>query len=186
MQRNILLALMLFLPFAAGADQATDEAVTEILKKNIRMVRHLALNPLLVEAAQRQNAGAAGPDTRADAGPLPDTAIGEARRAGPRQGYHSLMMQGFIDRHDDFSQAVLTDREGTNVAAYPSAGDYWQDEEDGWRNAFNEGRGQVYISPLEQDPATGVISTYIAAPVLRRDEAVGVLMVAVELDDAGG
>lgn len=181
MLRKTLLALLMLAPFAAGADQASDQLITETLKKNIRMVRHLALNPLLADAVQRQNASDLDMETirRRDRswsdGGFP------AVNADMHKGHHGLMMKRFIERNTDFSEAVLTDSRGANVAAYPAAEDYWQGDRAGWRKAFNEGRGQVYISPLEQDASTGLIQTYIAAPVLRRNQAVGVLLVSVQL-----
>lgn len=68
-------------------------------------------------------------------------------------------------------EILVADRYGRLVAASAKSTDYFQADENWWRVAFLEGKGQRYISDIEFDESAGVYSLVFAEPI--RDEATG-------------
>ena len=62
-----------------------------------------------------------------------------------------------------YSEAFLTGHKGANVGAYPSTSDYWQGDEEKFTIAFNQGRGQLLITPVEFDKSSGTYAAQVAA-----------------------
>jgi hypothetical protein len=183
MLRNtiIAMAIMMF-PSAVSAARLTNEQITQVLQDKIRVVQHMALNPLLVKAVRRQNAQSL------DAATI-EQRDREWRTSGDddplkralQSGDHAVVMQRFVEQDPALSGALLADNQGANVATYRLADDYWQGDEAEWEKTYNKGEGQVYVSPLQLNEETGVISMYVAAPVLDRSKTIGVLVVGVNL-----
>ncbi|HEX5057398.1 MAG TPA: PDC sensor domain-containing protein, partial [Gammaproteobacteria bacterium] len=180
---NTIIALALMtLPPAASAARLTNEQITQLLQDKIRVVQHMALNPLLVKAVRRQNAQSLDAATieqrdrewrsSGDEGPL---------KRALQSGDHAAVMRRFVDQDPALSGALLADNQGANVATYRLADDYWQGDEAEWERTYNRGEGQVYVSPIQLDEKTGAASTYVAAPVLDRGATIGVLVVGVNL-----
>ena len=82
---------------------------------------------------------------------------------------------------EKIAEILLTDNQGALVGATGKTSDYYQADEGWWQNAFNDGRGAVYVSLLNYDESTGVISLDISAPVMdeKGERAIGVLKVVV-------
>lgn len=182
MLRKMLFALCLLAPAASQAAAMTEAEITAALNNKIRMVRHMALNPLLVKAVRKQNAeglDSATIERRDRRWAQADS--DDPLKAATQEGQHSVVIRRFVDMNSEFSDVVLTDDQGAAVAGYPLAGGYWQGDRPEWQQAFNEGEGRVYLSPLRQESASNVITTAIAAPVLNRSETIGVLLVGVRL-----
>ncbi|MFH1549258.1 MAG: ATP-binding protein [Planctomycetota bacterium] len=64
-----------------------------------------------------------------------------------------------------FDEILLTDNQGALVGATGKTSDYYQADEEWWQEAFDRGKGAVYVSPLYCDADTNVVSLDIAAPV---------------------
>lgn len=183
MLRNTIIAMAIMtLPSAVSAARLTNEQITQVLQDKIRVVQHMALNPLLVKAVRRQNAQSLDAATieqrdrewrsSGDEDPL---------KRALQSGDHAAVMRRFVDQDPALSGALLADNRGANVATYRLADDYWQGDEAEWERTYNKGEGQVYVSPIQLDEETGAVSTYVAAPVLDRSETIGVLVVGVNL-----
>ena len=84
-----------------------------------------------------------------------------------------------------YSEAFLTDNQGANVGAYPATTDYWQGDEDKFIIAFNDGKGQLLITPVEFDKSSNTYAAQIASPVVDRNGVtIGVLFVGIKLSYA--
>lgn len=84
-----------------------------------------------------------------------------------------------------YSEAFLTDSQGANVSAYPATSDYWQGDEAKFVIAFNQGRGQILITPVEFDQSAHTYAAQVAAPVVNsKGETIGVLFVGIKLSYA--
>jgi hypothetical protein len=181
MLRNTIIAIAIMaLPPAVSAARLTDQQITQMLQDKIRVVQHMALNPLLVKAVRRQNAQSLDVSTieqrdrewqsSGDDDPL---------KRSLQSGDHAAVMRRFVEQDPALSGALLADNQGANVATYRLVDDYWQGDEAEWARAYND--GQVYVSPIQLDEKTGTVSTYVAAPVLDRSKTIGVLLVGVNL-----
>jgi hypothetical protein len=98
-----------------------------------------------------------------------------------------------LTRNDSVKREILvTDRYGRLVAASNVTSDYFQADEDWWREAFDEGRGRVSMSDVRRDESAGIYAFEIAVPVPApgSSDVAGVMKVVVDsremLADVGG
>lgn len=186
MSRKILFALLpLFFPAIIFAAPPAEADIAESLRIKIRMIQHMALNPLLIKAVRQQNSEALDMETinRREQGWIAGDELSELKNSMLASN-HAAVMQRFVDGNRDLSEIYLTDNQGAIVAAYPLTDDYWQGDEEEWTNAFNNGNGRVFIASLEQNKATNSILTHVSAPVLDRNKTIGVLVVGIKLGGA--
>ena len=81
------------------------------------------------------------------------------------------------------AEVFITDVKGGLVATTNRTSDYNQADEEWWQKAYNEGKGDTYISPPEFDASVGQLSILMALPVRNRNtsQIVGVLRTTVLL-----
>ncbi|MBI2834965.1 MAG: cache domain-containing protein [Acidobacteria bacterium] len=98
--------------------------------------------------------------------------------AGLLENATSRFFRDLAERDQIYSELLLTDREGRLVAASDVATDYFQADEDWWRQAFNTRRTSV--SDVRWDESTRTYAIEISVPVLAAgsDEVMGVLKAA--------
>jgi len=186
MKAKALLAAALLLPASAAAQQevGVDEAeLRDLLSNKIRVVQHMALNPAVLRDVRRQNGQELDLEEikERDAEWSESEELTHFKRAlqANRSG---RLLERIVSSNPDFNEAFVTDSQGANVAAYPATSDYWQGDEDKWSESFNQGRGRIYLGPLELDESTNTYAVQISAPVLDGDETIGVMVVGVTLD----
>ncbi|HEX7028309.1 MAG TPA: PDC sensor domain-containing protein [Gammaproteobacteria bacterium] len=170
--------------FSTAMPTATfaDNNISQSLKNKIRMVQHMALNPLLIKAVRQQNFEALDMEiVHAREQEWKTAGESEDLKKSMLEGEHAALMQRFMDENRGLLEICLTDSLGANVAAYPLTDDYWQGDEEEWIKAFNDGKGQVFIGSLERDEKTNSMFTHVSAPVFDRNKTIGVLVVAVRL-----
>jgi len=176
------MALVIAAGSASGQPQISQEELEELLRVKVRTVQHMALNPVMVRAVLRQNASGLSleeikrrdAEWRASKELTPFKLSLQTSRAGE-------FLKQQVERSTSFNEAFLTDDQGANVAAYPATSDYWQGDEEKWIASWNDGKGKVYIGPLELDESTQTVAAQISAPVLDRGETIGVLVVGVTI-----
>ncbi|MHC4562380.1 MAG: sensor histidine kinase [Planctomycetota bacterium] len=81
----------------------------------------------------------------------------------------------------EIAEILVTDRHGQLVAATGLTEDYYQADEQWWLEAFNEGRGKVFIPPVAYDQSAGVWSVDICLPLFYEQSIVGVVKAVVNL-----
>jgi uncharacterized protein YdbL (DUF1318 family) len=91
-------------------------------------------------------------------------------------------LQRRVENNAAIDEVFITDNQGANVAAYPPTSDYWQGDEGKWTSSFNEGNGQIFIGPLEQDASTNKTQVQISAPIISNNSTIGVLVMGVSVD----
>ena len=71
-----------------------------------------------------------------------------------------------IARSDSgIAEIFMTDKSGGLVASSGKTSDFYQGDETWWKKAFNDGKGNVYISNIEFDESIKVLSLTVAIPV---------------------
>lgn len=180
--KAVLALLPLLLSSSIQAATQSEDDISGSLKNKIRMVQHMALNPLLIKAVRQQNSEALDQETinQRDKDWQSGDKAAELKKS-MQTGVHASLMQRFIDENRSLVEICLTDNRGANVAAYPLTDDYWQGDEKEWIESFNNGKGQVFIGSLKRDEKTNSIFTHVAAPVFDRNKTIGVLVVGVRL-----
>lgn len=185
MKARLLVLLMLTAPALALAQEAEydEQELRALLDVKVRTVQHMALNPVMIRAARRQNAEK-----------IPMDEIERRDEAWQKEGggtqfkwtlqenVPGRFLRDTVTRNESFNEAFLTDNQGANVAAFPPTSDYFQGDEEKWTASYNGGKGRVFIGPLEYDDSTNVYAVQISAPVLDRGATIGVLVVGVTVD----
>jgi GAF domain-containing protein/HAMP domain-containing protein len=72
-------------------------------------------------------------------------------------------------------ELFITDKYGANIAATNRTTDYYQADEEWWKNAYNSGRGRVHLGPPEFDESSQTYSLIMAIPLAYEGEVVGIL-----------
>lgn len=94
----------------------------------------------------------------------------------------SQYFKQLIDRSSSiYTEAFLTNKSGVNIALFPLTSDYLQSDEVKWKHAFNNGSGAIYITDISYDESTETNSLQICVPVLKNNQAIGVLIVGIKL-----
>lgn len=78
-------------------------------------------------------------------------------------------------------QSFVTDQYGQLVAATRKTNDYYQADEDWWQHAYDEGRGQIVVSPVEFDPSVQAHTLQVCLPIYEEDVVVGVANFKLDL-----
>jgi hypothetical protein len=185
MFKNIIAAMLLVLPTVSQAEiELSDEQIEKLLDVKIRFASHMAFQPNIIRAVEAQNGQQ-----------LSLTEIKERDEVWieANGGSNSLIreitrndiaryLQRRVENNTAIDEVFITDNQGANVAAYPPTSDYWQGDEGKWTSSFNDGNGQIFIGPLEQDASTNKSQVQISAPIVSNDETIGVLIMGVSVD----
>lgn len=180
----LLILTALLAPSVAAAQDDIDHAEIErLLAAKVRTVQHMALNPKLIQAVRRQNAEKHSlkeikkldNDWKATEDLTPFKRSLQQNSAGK-------LLKRYVSRNPFLNEAFLTDNQGANVAAYPATSDYWQGDEEKWTESFNDGKGKIFVGPLERDESTNTVAVQVSAPLFHQGETIGVLVVGVTFD----
>lgn len=166
---------------AAIADGgAMAEEFNIVIKHRSKEVLRLARSQSLVDAVKLQN----GQDLSAEEIEKRDVFWqGEAsdadRQAMLSEAAVKLLSEFLARRGVVFSEIILTDKRGANVAAFPLSSDYWQGDEEKFVQAFSS--AEIYYGPIEHDASTDLYATQVAVPVLDGRETIGVLIAGIRM-----
>ncbi len=86
------------------------------------------------------------------------------------------------NNNDKYNEIFLIDAQGANVAAYPTTSDYWQGDEDKFIQAFNDGKGDVFVGSIQFDESTQSNAVQISVPVQYNKKTIGVLVIGVKVN----
>jgi len=190
MNVKTLLAVLLMAPGLLTAQEAnlSQEEIEDLLAVKIRFATHMALNPSIVRAVQRQNSQNISlaeirnrDEAWKNAGDDQNELIQEVTR-----NEIAKYFQRRVENNNVIDEVFVTDIKGANVAAYPPTSDYWQGDEEKFTLSYNDGKGKVFIGPLEYDDSTRKTQVQISAPVLSAGETIGVLVLGVSVDYLAG
>ena len=92
------------------------------------------------------------------------------------------------ERLPQYSELFVTDQYGAIIASTNRTSDYYQADEVWWQSAWNDGKGDVFISEPEFDESAGVYAIDIALPIPAhtRSDFVGVLRATVNINELTG
>ena len=153
------------------------------LTKQIDLLRSLALEGPMVAYIEVANAGYTGSEELIQARlheldeewkNAPDTSEPLVKDRLFKQV--SLDLRQFQVQFIDHVEIFFTDRYGGIVAATNRTSDYYQADEGWWQNAYNGGKGGIYIGAPEYDESTLTYAVNLAVPVRNNTyEVIGVL-----------
>ena len=89
------------------------------------------------------------------------------------------------DRMPQYAELFVTDKYGAIIASTDRTSDYYQADEEWWQSAWNNGKGNVFISQPEFDESAGIYAIDIAMPIPAHNYSnfVGVLRATVNINE---
>lgn len=185
MFKKLLTVMLLVLPVVSQADIGlTETQIEELLDVKIRFATHMAFQPNIIRAVEAQNGQKLTLDEIKkrdqmwiDANGGSNSLIREITR-----NEIARYLQRRVENNIAIDEVFITDNQGANVAAYPPTSDYWQGDEGKFTSSFNNGRGKVFIGPLEPDASTKKTQVQISAPIISNNQTIGVLIMGVSVD----
>jgi len=167
----------------------TAASLANQIDKQVDLLRTAALNGALTDSLASISAAAtANEDELAQLDQQWQVAYAAGNENDPL--VNSVLNHGISAELHEFRNAFpqhvevfVTDRHGANVAATNHTSDYYQADEEWWQAAYNDGRGNVYISQPQYDESSETFGLLIAIPVLDSEttEVVGVLRSTINL-----
>jgi hypothetical protein len=80
-----------------------------------------------------------------------------------------------------FTETILTDNQGANVAISAMTSDYWQGDEPKFVKAYAEGKGADYVARAKKDESSGAVVSQVSVPVMDGNKAIGTLTIGVNI-----
>jgi hypothetical protein len=80
-----------------------------------------------------------------------------------------------------FTETILTDNQGANVAISAMTSDYWQGDEPKFVKAWADGKGDDYIARAKKDESSGAVVSQVSVPVMDGGKAIGTLTIGVNV-----
>ncbi|MCE5328138.1 MAG: HAMP domain-containing protein [Planctomycetaceae bacterium] len=87
-----------------------------------------------------------------------------------------------IEADPSVVEIILTDRFGQLVAATGKTTDFYQGDEIWWQEAFNAGKGQIYLSDAEPDVLARIGGITAATPIRSGQNVVGVARIVIDVN----
>lgn len=189
-----LMAVSLLAAALAGPAQGTGLNVFESDLAVLARTRlaEVARSPRVIAAVREQNRQTAQ-YTQEQITELDEQWIREAE-----SGSHGPLIAGVLDHEvsrylarlqDDsrglFTEIILMDAVGLNVAVSRVTTDYWQGDEDKWQKTFLAGPHSLHIGPLEEDLSTRTVQSQVSLPVVdpQTGEPIGALTFGIDVEE---
>jgi hypothetical protein len=174
---------ILALSFAALAASKLDPALQARVEARIPIVRAWASDPGVVEAVREANRSARSMDEieRIDIEWQGATGVSNFMRTLIDHPA-AIRLRELRAEHPELQEAFLTDRLGANVAMTNKTSDFYQGDEEKFREAFAEGKGGAHIGKVALDESIQSYSIPVGVPVMDQGSAIGVLVVTINLE----
>lgn len=78
-------------------------------------------------------------------------------------------------------EAFVMDAQGALVCASRKTSDYYQGDEDKWKDAYLDGKGALFVGKRQYDESTKSTLVHVSAPILDKGKAIGVIAVGINL-----
>ncbi len=165
------------------------EVISTLIINRITAMKLLAVNDIIAEAADAQNASYR--DTTAailaNLSILDDQWKAAADDSSLIRTYLTNPAANecleFKQNLPDFTEVFLTDRYGGLAAASDRTSNYYHADENWWQAAYNNGHGGIFVDKPELDKDSGIFSINIAIPVYSEEHGaiVGVLRSTLDI-----
>jgi hypothetical protein len=185
MFKKLLMATLMTLPIVTQAEiELSNAQIEELLEVKIRFATHMAFQPNIIRAVEAQNNQKLTLAEIKERDQMWINANGGSNSLIREITHNDIAryLQRRVQNNTAIDEVFITDNQGANVAAYPPTSDYWQGDEGKFTSSFNNGSGKIFIGPLEQDASTKKTQVQISAPIISKNETIGVLIMGVSVD----
>ena len=174
--KKVVLAILV----AAGAHAQSAGDVQKMLTAEAAKVRALGTDPDIVAAVKAQNAKKVSLETirKLDGQWIAGKAATLVKQVttGPCADRLRLLSAGGAYR-----EAFVMDDRGALVCASAKTTDYWQGDEAKFEQAFNGGKGNVFIDRPKYDDSASAAVAQISVPVMDNGKAIGAITVGLSV-----
>jgi hypothetical protein len=167
---------------STALEQRIDPRVREEVDKRLKVFRKWAADPILVQTIRKANARPQSSEI------IKDIDEKWQSTSGIDEFMRSLLENSCAERLRSYrsglpeiAEAFVTDRTGANIAMTNKTSDYWQGDETKFTKAFSGG-GAHHIDPVSFDESIQAYAVQIALPVMASGEAIGVLVLTLNLE----
>lgn len=174
------LAGLAFCQVTTADNGPVPEEFSIVVKHRSKEVLSLARSQSLVDAVKLQNSRdmSTGEIEKRDAFWQGEASDAD-RQALLSEAAVKILSEFLVKRGVVFSELILTDKRGANVAASPLSSDYWQGDEEKFFQTFSS--AEIYYGPIEHDASTDLYATQIAVPIRDNGETIGVLIAGIRM-----
>ena len=192
MSRLIVVFFLSLIPLM-GVTNTAEVDFSNTLEFRIRMIQHLALNPVIIKAVKRdlerpvrmipiEEPVASDTDGELTSDESELQKVVQKTREIELEFDHELLLREFVTRNDFIKEVYLADESGAEVAVFPRQSGLI--DESTRQAAITEGQGKVFVGPVTLDQNTRSISTYVSTPILDQEKEIGSMVVVLNLSGA--
>lgn len=165
-----------------GANDSEPGEFRPILEQQAKALQKLAGSKDIVFAVKKQNVESLSEDEVIRRDRIWLGGDDDVRRAMLDEKTSRLLEKIISKRRAVYSELILVDKSGANIAAYPLPSDYWQGDEEKFIQPYT--RARTYYGPLEFDESSEMKAMQVSVPVYDSDKVIGVLIGGVRLSYA--
>lgn len=84
---------------------------------------------------------------------------------------------------EEYAEIFITDAKGAVIAATNKTSDYFQADEKWWEEAYNNGKGSVYLSDIDYDESAKVFALNFCIPIMDKSNkrVIGIITVITDI-----
>ncbi|HEY3444837.1 MAG TPA: PDC sensor domain-containing protein [Myxococcales bacterium] len=174
----VALASLLALGQAMAQDKPPPKAVLDLAPQLVAYGK----DPVLVAAVKARNAK----------GETVEQAKALHKKWGATQGMDDFMksiqnnpagdrLREILKTKPHFIEGYLMDKNGSNVAMGAKTSNYWRGDKPKFTEAFKDGKGGTYVSPVYFDDSSQAYQSQISVPVMDGKACIGVVTFGVDV-----
>jgi len=167
------------------------EYMRRVIEKEIDEVHSLAISPFIrkyIEDANLKYNSKGNEDIIRE--------INSIENVWPRLKENSPILRGIINNEiaeyikeyrkregEEYAEIFITDAKGAVIAATNKTSDYFQADEKWWEEAYNNGKGSVYLSDVEYDESAKVFALNFCIPIMDKSNkrVIGIIKVIADI-----
>jgi len=179
----VFMIIAMFLFAGAGMAGAAEKAPQKVVALAGGALLKLGTDPIIVEAVREENAKG---KTLAQI----QAKDREWRKTPGIADYMKALMESKYGRHlrsiqesaPYYAEIFVMDNQGANIAMTDKTSDYWQGDEDKFKESYKGGAGAVHISDVEFDDSTQAYLVQVSVPVRDGDTVIGAITIGIDVD----
>jgi hypothetical protein len=184
--KKILFLLVLCMVFVAGglgAAGAAEKAPQKVIDLANSSLVKMGTDPVIVDAVKAENAKG---KTLAQIQEMDKKWMAHAGVAD----YMKVLMESPCGSHlraiqkasPYFAEMFVMDNQGANVAMTDKTSDYWQGDEDKFKESYKGGTGAIHISDVKFDDSTQAYLVQVSVPVKDADKVIGAITIGIDVE----
>ena len=183
MKRIVIVLTCLFLMLGAFVAFAGEKAPQKVIDLANSVLVKLGTDPVIVEAVKAENSKGKSLDQikEMDKKWIAHAGIADYMQALMDSECGKYLRK--IQKSDPYyAEIFVMDNQGANVAMTDKTSDYWQGDEDKFKESYKNGQGAVHISDVKFDDSTQAYLVQVSVPVKDNDKVIGAITFGIDVD----